>query len=349
MDILIIDTGIYKVDSDIYYEAFHIADLLKNKFNVDIFKDRILDKPDGANVKTFDEIIHKKYEMIISLNPSDFEYIIKYKKFSKYSPLIVFEDRFDFIDYLYNNKRNLFTKNFMKIIQNIAVYIGITEKIVNKARRVLSGIDIEYLPPYISEKHFAENKNNNYEFEILFSSILDRKKSDLDTLIKAVKFISKSDFAERNNFTIDIFSNGIDCDYLKKQISKNKLDDYFVFNDSDKYEFLSDNIRKHKTAVIIPVKHAFPNEELSCLANGVPVLIDSEFNNFIRDTQNDYRDLAEKIMLMLYSDLSKMKEIAKNTAIKISANWNLKFISIIDKAVETLNKSKYDGEIESKL
>ena len=52
---------------------------------------------------------------------------------------------------------------------------------------------------------------------------------------------------------------------------------------------------------------------------------------------------------MLYSDLSKMKEIAKNTAIKISANWNLKFISIIDKTFETLNKSKYDGEIESKL
>lgn len=356
MEILITDCGIYPHNSDAYYESFHIADLLSSKYDVDIFKDRILDIPQGKDIKSFDEIIHKKYEIIISLNPIDFSYIIKYIKLAKHKPSIIFIDRFSLTEKLYNHLKSPYTKILIKILKYMSFYFTTRKNETNMAQRFFSGLNIVYIPPYISNSHFAEKPNSDCDFPILFSSIIDNKYSDLKTLIKAIKYIANSDFAERNDFKIDVIGNGVDYEKFKRKIARNKISEYFVFNSGNDYSHIQPQLRIHLFSLVIPSNLAFLNETLSLMANGIPAIIDSDSNEFINDTINglifekgNWRDLANKIMLMLATDTKEMKMNAISKAREIEASYDFKLLSAVDNVVNAVRQMKYDEEIDSKL
>jgi len=345
MKILITDYGNYIPYGSSYNESIELFKYLKERGeDVDLLK-RIIISPIEGSINENDAFI-RKYNFIISYTPFDFDFIIRYNKLSGIHPDIIFIDEFDFIKVIGNKlhfldpKRFLY-KNFLKIMDDIQFYTVrsiIDEDFVHK---VITNIKTIYINPYAKNSYFVKPSKIERE-KIIFSGRLNESLNDIDLLLKAVKYITEeTDFLKTHNLLV-VMSNGDESEKIKNKISKMNIDENFIFiSPSKNYpEILS----SAGFSVVLPLRNLRIGNILELMATGLPILIADNVNDvkllssngvskdhLVEDGKNglvydheDYKDLAEKIMLMIslnndtYSD---MRSFSSNYA----SNFNSKY------------------------
>lgn len=384
MRILIIDVYNYMSGGVNYFSSFHLYDLLKNNgYVVDILKYPLYENNDDINVIDFQTALSKKYDIIFVASVLGFDYVNKYKKQTKLDPKIIIIDEENYLNkIIYKTKFFDFrTKNILKtFISSLHTDdICLTSDYVEMNNIKTLGIKTDYIQPYISENYFLKDSIELKYIQsnpILFLNKLDFDQNSLDILIKAVKHIkNKTDFLEKYNLLIDVTAFGKDYEKFVKQVYKNKLGDLFRFVNimpNDKY---STYIRNHKFTIVLPKKNNMHNRViLESMASGVPVLIDSSYNTYsdpyiksitkeymfsnkmteiIKDTLNgvvfesdNYIDLAEKIMLLSYTDLTDMKKNAYETALKFKPfRYDNRMLTIVKHIVDEMDKVEMMSEL----
>jgi glycosyltransferase involved in cell wall biosynthesis len=384
MRILIIDMGKYFPDGDNYNEVFHIYEILtKHGYQTDLYKYTYYDKPETIHPINLETMLSRKYDIIISMGPQNSDYIYNYIKRTKLSPIIIFFDRYDYLKMLtskpkfFEFKKKEFIKKTAKILPYIYLYLTNDEYTLHAVTGLI-GINAEYIPPYINPKHFTYDKDllkDDKNKPVLFINRLNYKQNAIETLIQAVKYITKTDFLETHNLLIDISKDGDDVEKFVKDITHEKLTEYFRLVPHIPYNIFPEYVRNHRFAITVPKDYSDVKSTIISMANGLPVLIDSRFNknadpyevswadnniifarkdmrSIIKDTHNgivfesgNYVDLAEKLMLMIDSDLTYMKRKAFETAMKFKTEfYDNKLLEIIDKIKEE-NKKQMLSEI----
>jgi hypothetical protein len=333
MRTLITDYGKYIPYGSSYYESIEFLNYLKNSGeDVDLLKNVLVSPIDGS-INENDALI-RKYDFIVSYTPFDFDFILRYMKAAKIYPNIIFLDFFNFIDIienkvgLFSNKRKLL-KNFIKILPYIQKYIVFSKTSEHKANRNLYGIDIIYAEPYVKERYFVKSEKIKRE-TFVFPGRLNSTMYNIDFLLNAVNYIvAKTNFLEFNNM-LCILTNSDDIATIRNKINKIGLTEYFLLIPPLKnYPEL---LGSSGFSVFLPPKKIMISNVLETMAAGLPVLIPNDQSNIevvsvdgnkktlIEDTKNglvydhtDYRDLAEKIMLMIKTDEASYKDMREYT------------------------------------
>ena len=384
MKILIIDVFRYVPGGINYYSAIHLYDMLMGHgYDVDIMKYPYYENKENIPPIDFQTALGKKYDIIIVTSILGFEYVNKYKKITKEQPRIIIISEEDYLDAL-QRKIGLFDLRTKKILKNFISSLRTDDICLTsnyedmKSVREYFGINTEYIETYIDEKYFLKNeKETKSNFQTaLFANKLSYKQNSMGLIIKAVKYIkNKTDFLEKHNLLIDVTAFGEDYERFIKDVYRNKLSDLFRFVSvmpTDKYiEYL----KSHRFTIVLPRNITHNREMLESMAAGVPVLIDSSYNKhsdpyvrswgedatffsntmseIIKDTQNgfvfesgNYIDLADKIMLMLTTNLTDIRRNAFETALKFKPEYfDQRIIYTINRIMESIDKQKIMSEI----
>jgi len=345
MKILVIDYGKYIPYGSSYYESIEFSNFLKMKGeDVDILKRVIISPIDGSVDES--EALIRKYDIIVSYTPFDFDFIIKYMKIAKTYPDIIFFDEFNFIKVIestpgfFDPKRSLF-KKFVKLLPYIQKYVVPSKTNEEIVHRNIANIDTIYATPYAKESYFVKSDKifrDNFVFTGRSNPIIN----DVDILIKAVSYIVKNtDFLETHNLLCRV-TNSDNIEVIKNKIEKMKLSEYFIFAPPIKnYPNL---IASFGFAVVLPAKTLRISNILETMATGLPVLMPDDendtklvaFNGKVKEKivedgknglvydHNDYKDLAEKIMLMIDADERTYREM-RNYASTYASEFSSKY------------------------
>ncbi len=291
MAILIVDMGKYVPNGENYNESINLYKFLKdNHVDVDIYKYLYFDKPYYLKETTIDEAKSKKYDIIVSYSPLDFEFIKDYIKTVDPNVPIIFIDRYSFVEYFVEgrglidfNKRDI-KNNFKNIFGNIKYYFTMTDNDKELVEQLFSGYTVEALPIGIDLEKYQPKSKNSYEYyggekPILYFGRLNYKQNNFSVLLKAVKYIaSNKKFIKNHKLLIDISLSGEDEKLIFNSIHKNGLDEYFrsvpLLPDSDYKNYIS----SHLFGVAVPNKYVDMKSALIMMSAGLPVLIGSDFN-----------------------------------------------------------------------
>jgi len=346
MKILITDYGRYIPYGSSYYESLEFFNFLKNMGeDVDILKEVLVSPIEGSVDES--QALIRKYDFIISYAPFDFDFIIKYIKTTKIIPDIIFIDQFNFVRVIeskigfFSPERTLF-KKFVKILQYIQKYVVLSKLQEDSVHRNISGIETVYTTPYAKESYFVKS-DKIFRDKFVFSGRLNKDINDIDILLKAVNYIKKdTDFLESHNL-LCVLTDSDNSEIIKNKISKMKLDEYFIFTPPIKnYPELLSSLG---FSVVLPIKDIRISNIIETMATGLPVLIPDDKNdtklvtfngkvkeNIVEDTKNglvydhnDYKDLAEKIMLMIDADERTYREM-RNYASTYASEFSSKYM-----------------------
>jgi len=346
MKILITDYGRYIPYGSSYYESLEFFKFLKDRGeDIDILKEVLLSPIEGSVDES--QALIRKYDFIISYTPFDFDFIIKYIKATKTTPDIIFMDEFNFIRVIEGNlgffdkKRSLF-KKFVKLLPYIQKYVVLSKTQENSVHRSIYGIDTIYATPYVKESYFVKS-DKIFRDKFVFTGRSNPAINDVDILIKAVNYIVKdTDFLETHNLLCRI-TNSDNIEVIRNKIEKMNLSEYFIFSTPVKnYPSL---ISSFGFAVVLPTEDIRISNILEVMATGLPVLMPDNKNdtkivtfngkvkeNIVEDTKNglvydhsDYKELAEKIMLMIDADERTYREM-RNYVSTYASDFSSKYI-----------------------
>ena len=320
MRILITDYGKYIPYGSSYYESLEFFNFLKNKGeDVDILK-KFLVSPVEGSIDEGQALI-RKYDYIVSYSPFDFDFIIKYIKTTKVIPGIIFIDLFNFANTIESklslfSKERLLFKKFVKILPYVERYVVVSEVQEDSVHRNIYGIDTIYTIPYAKERYFIKS-DKIFRDKFVFTGRLNKAINNIDILLKAVNYIVKeTDFLESHNL-LCILTNTDDAEEVKNKIERMNLSEYFIFVPPIKnYQELLASLG---FAVVLPAKDIRISNVIETMATGLPILMPDKENNvkirsfsggikenIVEDGRNglvyednDYKELAEKIMLMI--------------------------------------------------
>jgi len=291
MAILIIDMGKYVPNGENYNESINLYKFLKdNHVDVDIHKYFYFDKPYYLKETTLEEVKSKRYNLIISYSPLDFELIKDYIRNVEPSVPIIFIDRYSFMGYFMDsqglidfNKREI-KNNFKSIFSNIRYYFTMTDNDKDLVEQLFSGYNVEALPMGIDLEKYQPRSKSSYNYyggekPILYFGRLNYKQNNFNVLLKAVKYIaSNKDFIKNHKLIIDISLSGEDEKLVFSSINKNGLGEYFrsvpLLPDNDYKNYIS----SHLFGVSVPNKYIDMKSVLIMMSAGLPVLIGSNFN-----------------------------------------------------------------------
>jgi len=320
MRILITDYGKYIPYGSSYYESLEFFNFLKNKGeDVDILK-KFLVSPVEGSIDEGQALI-RKYDYIVSYSPFDFDFIIKYIKTTKVIPGIIFIDLFNFANTIESklslfSKERLLFKKFVKILPYVERYVVVSEVQEDSVHRNIYGIDTIYTIPYAKERYFIKS-DKIFRDKFVFTGRLNKSINNIDILLKAVNYIVKeTDFLESHNL-LCILTNTDNAEEVKNKIERMNLSEYFIFVPPIKnYQELLASLG---FAVVLPAKDIRISNVIETMATGLPILMPDKENNvkirsfsggikenIVEDGRNglvyednDYKELAEKIMLMI--------------------------------------------------
>jgi len=340
MKILITDYGRYIPYGSSYYESLEFFNFLKaNGEDADLLKELLISPVEGSVDES--QALIRKYDFIIAYTPFDFDFIIKYIKITKTEPTIIFMDEFNFARVLesklglFDKERSLY-KKFVKLLPYITTYVVFSKIQENAVHRGIDNLDTIYATPYAKERYFVKS-DKIYRDKFAFTGRLNPIINDVDILLKAVNYIVKdTDFLESHNL-LCLLTNSDNAGEIKNKISSMKLDEYFLFVPPLKnYPEL---LASTGFSVVLPRKDIKVSNTIETMATGSPILIPDNANDtqliafngtvkeqIVEDGKNglvydhqDYKDFAEKIMLMIDLDQKTYADMRHYASIYASA------------------------------